>query len=226
MLKVAFPVNIRSTRATYDIQFGTLERPTHWNTSWDYAKFEVCAHKWADLSEGNYGVALLNDCKYGYDIHNNVMRLTLLRSPILPDALADKGRHVFTYSLLPHRGSMSHPLYGRRVYRAAYDLNYPWRAQLLPIQAGSLPATYTTVECSYVIVETVKKAEDDDTWIVRVYEPVGFRNNDATITFGHPIRKAVECNLVEEGETPVDFSDKTITFAIAPFEIKTFKVWF
>lgn len=223
MLKAAFPVNIRSTRATYEIQFGTLERPTHWNTSWDTAKFEVCAHKWADLSEGNYGVALLNDCKYGYDIHNNVMRLTLLRSPILPDALADKGHHVFTYSLLPHSGSSG----SSEIRREAYELNYPWRAELLPAQPnGTLPPSYSAAEGSYALIETIKRAEDDTAWVVRVYEPYGFRKHDAKIVFGHPIQRAIECNLVEEGESPVEFSDNEITFAITPFEIKTFKVWF
>ena len=104
LLKAAFPVNVRSTRATYEIQFGSLERPTHWNTSWDWARFEVSGHRWADLSEGNYGVALMNDCKYGYDIKDQVMRLTLIKSAIRPDPLADKGYHQFTYSLLPHAG--------------------------------------------------------------------------------------------------------------------------
>ncbi len=103
-LKVAFPVNVRSPRATYEIQFGHIERPTHYNTSWDMARFEVCAQKWADLSEGDYGVALLNDCKYGYDIHGNVMRLSLLRAPTAPDRQADRGHHEFIYALLPHGG--------------------------------------------------------------------------------------------------------------------------
>ncbi len=104
LLKVAFPVAVRSTRATYEIQWGSIERPTHWNTSWDYARFEVVGHKWADLSEGGYGVSLLNDCKYGHDIRGNTLRLTLLKSALRPDAAADKGRHTFTYCLLPHGG--------------------------------------------------------------------------------------------------------------------------
>ena len=104
LLKVAFPVAIHNGRATADIQFGNIERPTHRNTSWDKARFETCAHKWFDLSEGDYGVAVLNDCKYGYDVQANVMRQTLLKGAIYPDPHADLGQHVFTYSLLPHTG--------------------------------------------------------------------------------------------------------------------------
>ena len=105
-LKVAFPVDVHASRATYEIQFGHLERPTHTNTSWDVARFEVCAHRWADLSEPGYGVALLNDCKYGYDIHGNVMRLSLLRAPGWPDPESDQGAHRFSYALFPHAGDL------------------------------------------------------------------------------------------------------------------------
>ena len=104
-LKVAFPVTVRSTRATYEIQHGHIERPTVVNTSWDEARFEVCGHRWADLSEPGYGVALLNDCKYGYDVAGDVMRLSLLRGPGWPDPEADQGRHRFAYATLPHIGN-------------------------------------------------------------------------------------------------------------------------
>ncbi|XP_065436570.1 alpha-mannosidase 2C1-like [Chrysemys picta bellii] len=90
--------------ATYEIQFGHLQRPTHWNTSWDWARFEVWSHKWMDLSEHGFGVALLNDCKYGASVHKNVMSLSLLRAPKSPDATADIGPHEFTYAVMPHRG--------------------------------------------------------------------------------------------------------------------------
>ncbi len=95
---------MNSPRATFEIQWGNVERPTHWNTSWDWARFETCAHKWIDLSEGDYGVSLLNDCKYGHDVKGHTMRLTLLRSAIYPDPEADQGVHEFSYSLLPHQG--------------------------------------------------------------------------------------------------------------------------
>lgn len=105
LLKTAFYTDIRSTKATYDIQFGHVERPTHWNNSWDWARFEVCGHKWADLSETGYGVSLLNNCKYGYNIKDNAMKLSLLKSAKYPDTSADMGEHDFTYALLPHAGT-------------------------------------------------------------------------------------------------------------------------
>src|SRR5579859_4276952 len=123
LLKVAFPVAVRSTRATYEIQFGHVERATHTNTSWDQARFEVCGHRWADLGEAGYGVALLNDSKYGYDIHGSVMRLSLLRAPTHPDPNADRGRHRFTYALMPHLGDFR----AAGVIAAAEDLNAPLR---------------------------------------------------------------------------------------------------
>lgn len=224
LLKAAFPVNIRATRATYDIQFGSIERPTHWNTSFDMAHFENPAHKWVDLSEGNYGVALLNDCKYGYDVKDNVLRLTLHRSPTEPDETADQGRHEFTYSLLPHAGHWRES----DVIREAYALNDPLIAQILSVNPqGDLPAVYSwaSVDADHVVLETVKKAEDDDAWIVRVYECKQYRSSAVTLTFGQPIRRAVECNLLEEEEISVVHQDHQLTFAISPFEIKTFKFW-
>jgi alpha-mannosidase len=225
LLKAAFPVNVRATRATYDIQFGSLERPTHWNTSWDYARFEVVAHKWADLSEGNYGVALLNDCKYGHDIHDNVMRLSLIKSPIEPDPTADQGRHEFVYSLYPHLGDWR----TGGVPEAAYALNFPLLAAVVPAQPGGhLPAaaSFATAHAGQVVIETIKQAEQDGAWIVRVYENQQARHPAARLDLLRPIARAVETNLVEEGDEPVQHAGRTLTFPIQPFEIKTFKVWF
>lgn len=132
LLKVAFPVNVRATKVTYDIQFGNIERPRHWNTSWDLARFEFVGHKWVDLSEGNYGVALLNDCKYGHDVKDNVLRLTLVKSAVSPDPEADKGEHVFTYSLLPHEGGWREG----DVAREAYALNSPLLSRELSSELG------------------------------------------------------------------------------------------
>jgi alpha-mannosidase len=224
LLKAAFPVAVRSTRATYEIQFGSIERPTHWNTSWDYARFEVPGQKWADLSEGNYGVALLNDCKYGHDIKNNVMRLTLLKSAIRPDAEADKGLHRFTYSLLPHEGGWQEG----GVVQEAYALNYPLLAREIPAQPnGTLPARYAFVTVpDEVILETVKKAEDEDAYIIRLYEWRQARHNGVTLRFARPIRRAAECNMIEEEERPIDHEGDQLTFPITPYEVKTFKIWF
>ncbi len=225
LLKAAFPVNVRATRATYDIQFGSIERPTHWNTSFDTAHYENPAHKWVDLSEGNYGVALLNDCKYGYDVKDNVLRITLHRSPTEPDPTADQGQHEFTYSLLPHARTWREG----GVIQEAYALNDPLIASVVSANPqGDLPATFAwaEVDTDHVVLETVKKAEDENAWIVRVYECKQYRSNAVTIQLGRPIHKAVECNLLEEEETPVIHQGNQMTFAITPFEIKTFKIWF
>ncbi len=225
LLKVAFPVQIRSTRATYEIQWGNIERPTHWNTSWDWARFESVGHRWVDLSEGNYGVALLNDCKYGHDIKDNVLRLTLIKSPIRPDPLADQGRHLFTYSLLPHAGAWR----ASEVVQQAYDLNYPLHSDLLAANPrGLLPPAYSFAEldADHMIIETIKQAEDEPAWIVRLYEYKQYRNNRVVMTFGQPIRRAVVCNLMEEPAGDASYHGQQLEFAIAPYEIKTFKIWF
>ena len=170
-------------------------------------------------------MALLNDCKYGYDVKDNVLRITLHRSPTEPDATADQGWHEFTYSLLPHAGAWRES----NVIQEAYALNDPFLASVVPLNSqGNLPITYgwAEVDTDHIILETVKKAEDENAWIVRVYECKQNRNNAATITFGQPLRNAVECNLLEEDETPIDYQSHQLTFAIKPFEIKTFKIWF
>ena len=105
LLKAAFPVDIHSDSASYEIQYGTINRPTHWNTSWDWARFEACGHKWVDLSESDYGVSLLNKGKYGYDIKDNCVRITLLTGPTDPDPDADTGSQQFSYALYPHAGT-------------------------------------------------------------------------------------------------------------------------
>jgi alpha-mannosidase len=225
LLKAAFPVEIRATRATYEIQFGRIERPTHQNTSWDAARFEVPAHRYADLSEGDYGVSLLNDCKYGYDVKDHTMRLTLIKSGIQPDPTADQGKHTFTYSLFPHAGGAENP----EIYREAAALNTPLIARVARANPeGTLPPdfSFARVDADHVVIETVKKAEDDGGWVVRVFESQQYRNPAVHLDFGRPIRSAVECNLVEEEDRPVDWDGDRLTFAIAPFEIKTFKMNF
>ena len=224
LLKVAFPVDVRSTHATFDIQFGNIQRPTHWNTSWDYARFEVVGHKWVDLSEGNYGVSLLNDCKYGHDVKDNVIRLTLIKSAVSPDAEADKGAHVFTYSLLPHAGTWA----SADTIREGYALNMPPHTETIPANPdGDLQARYSfaRAESDHVAVETVKRAENGDGWIVRVYETKGCRGK-ASIVFGQPLRAANECDLMEVDENAATSVGDRLTFTIKPYEIKTFRVTF
>ena len=225
LLKAAFPVAINSAQATYEIQFGHVQRPTHRNTLWDMARFEVCAHRWVDLGEGGYGVSLLNDSKYGHDIHDNVMRLTLLKSGIVPDANADLGIHHFTYSLLPHQGDWREA----QVVRRAYELNVPLlatgSATTVVDGTGDRGETYSFLQsdCEHVVVETIKPAEDGDGLIVRLYEAHNQRGK-GMITFAQPIVFAQECNLLEEPSKNADYSGHSLQFHVRPFEIKTFRV--
>ncbi|MUV37266.1 Alpha-mannosidase [Lentibacillus sp. JNUCC-1] len=218
LLKVAFPVDIRSTEATYDIQYGNVKRPTHWNTSWDYARFETVGHQWADLSEGGYGVSLMNDCKYGYDIKDQTMRLSLLKSPIHPDPYADLGEHQFTYSLLPHDGSWQE---GNTV-REAWQLNNP----LTSAEGEAAQRGQSLLESSTdnIMIDAVKKAEYEDAVIIRVHEYNGKRVN-ATLSSDWSIEEWQECDLMER---PLNNTKNLggIQFHIKPYEIKTFLVRF
>ena len=221
VLKVAFPVEIHSPVASYEIQYGHLERPTHRNTSWDMARFEVCAHKWADLSEGDFGVALLNDGKYGHDIHGNVMRLTLLRAPKSPDDRADMGAHAFTYSILPHRGNLENS----GIPLAGYDLNVPLRAQELPVQRGALAKThsYFKLDKLNLIIEAVKRAEDGDGIIIRLYEAYRRRGAAQLITNGLCAR-ATRTDLLERDQYDLPVSGGAVTVPFKPFEIITLRL--
>lgn len=224
LLKVAFPVNVLSPYATYDIQWGNVQRPTHHNTSWDWARFETCAHKWVDLSEGNYGVSLLNDCKYGHDIHDHVIRLTLLRSPTRPDPTADFGEHHFKYSLYPHTGS-----WNEETQREAYLLNDPilvYRSNVEGSGSAEHPSTLRSllsVSAHNVIVETIKRAEDDDGIIVRLYESQRKRG-PAELQAGFAVEAAWETNLLEENETELHVENGTIHLDLRPYQIMTIRL--
>ncbi|SHF19135.1 alpha-mannosidase [Marinitoga hydrogenitolerans DSM 16785] len=221
LLKVAFPVDIRTTKATYEIQFGNVERPTHWNTSWDYARFETVAQKWADLSERNYGVSLLNNCKYGYSIKDNIMRLTLIKSGIEPDPQADQGHHSFTYSLYPHFGDW----FDGGTTKESYELNYPLLAVMIESKGGNLPIekSLINIKANSVILDTVKKAEDDNSLILRFYE-YGNQRDTVKIKLFDNIKEITECNLMEEEIGKIEFNENEFEFIIKPYEIKTFKL--
>lgn len=221
MLKVAFPVNVSASRATYEIQFGNLERPTHMNTIWDLAKFEVCAQKWVDLSEADQGVALLNDCKYGHDIQGNVIRQTLLKAPKAPDPEADMGRHRFTYVLLPHYGPYNYA----GVVQAAYALNSPLRSVMLDPSAGMAGALPAFVHCDdrNIVIETVKKSEDDGDLIVRVYECHNARGV-AELACLREAKAAYLCDLEENPLGELEIADGQVRFAYKPFEIITIRL--
>jgi alpha-mannosidase len=224
LLKVAFPVNIRSTTATYEIQYGNVERPTHWNTSWDFARFETCAHRWIDLSERGYGVSLLNDCKYGHDVREQTMRITLIKAATFPDPTADIGEHAFTYSLLPHAGDWFTA--GTQVQ--AQRLNTP----IIPLQVAAghsttaaLPQTISFFSCQseHVAVDAIKKAEDSDAWIVRCYE-FGGKRGTAQFNSYMVMDQVEEVNLMEQEEEPMESQAHQFQAYFKPYELKTFKV--
>jgi alpha-mannosidase len=218
MLKVAFPVTVQSREATYEIQFGHLRRPTHEDTSQAKAMFEVCAQRWADLGDGEYGVALLNDCKHGYDIHGSVMRLSLLRGPTHPDPTADLGTHQFTYALMPHPGDFREA----GVIEAAEDLGSP----LLPAHGNLAPGasrSLVEVDTRQVIVEAIKRAEDSDAVIVRLYEAWG-RSCKARLRTTLPASRAFLCDLLERERDEVAVKDGVIELELGPFKILTLKL--
>lgn len=221
LLCAAFPIDVNTDHATFDIQFGRVERPTHSNTSWDAMRFETCGHKYADLSENGYGVSLLNDCKYGHDVHDGVMKLTLIKCGTYPNPEADIGEHTFTYSVYPHAGSLC----GADTVRLAYDLNLPMEAYAGQAGDGSLPERYSLVSCdrANVVVDTVKEAEDSAAMIVRFYETENIRTN-TTLTFGFRPTRVTVCDLMENEQSELTSDGNTVSLTVRPFEIVTLKV--
>ena len=220
-LKVAFPVDVNTDHATYDIQFGTVERPTHKNTSWDAMKFEVCGHKYADLSDNGYGVSLLNDCKYGHDIHNGVMQLTLIKCATYPNPESDQGEHNFVYAIYPHAGNLC----VADTVKEAYDLNLPLIACAGKNGDGTLPESYSLLSCNRDngIVETVKESEDGNDLIVRMYETKNMRSA-VELTFGFAPKSVSICNLMEEDEADLPVDSNKVALTVNPFEIITLKI--
>ena len=206
MLKVGFDVDVRTTKATYDIQFGNIERSNNWNTSWDLAQFEVVGHQWADLSTRDFGVSLMNDCKYGYDIKDNKMRLSLLRSTIYPDPEADKGMHEFTYSLYPHEGDW----YEGKTQEKAFDLNN----RLKVYNGESNLAEIVELNNDSIMVSAIKQAEDSDDIIIRLYDFGGC---------SHKLNIDYKGSGIEETDLMENQYDKT-TFDMKPYEIKTYRI--
>lgn len=220
LLRAHFPLNIRAMNATYEVQFGTVERPTHTNTAWDVAQHEVPAQQWADLSEGDYGVSLLNDSKYGYSAQGNILTMSLLRAPTHPDPVADQGQHIFTYVLYPHTGDWRHGTLAQ-----ARRLNHPLRVQAVPGGGTWLPVDFGLVKCQTpgVMIDTIKKAEDSDALIVRVYEAHGGRKT-ASLEFATPLELVEEVNALEESLGPIDAVVDTLRFNLSPYQIRSFRV--
>ncbi|WP_077175932.1 alpha-mannosidase [Paraclostridium bifermentans] len=217
LLKVAFVVDIRSTMATYDVQFGNVKRPTHWNTSWDRARFESVAQQWVDLSERNYGVSLLNNCKYGHDIKDNVMRLTLLKSATHPDPVQDQGEQNFTYSLLPHSGDF---IDGNTV-KHAYELNQPLKS-IKGMLKSKVKKQLFKFNDANILVDAIKKAEDEDMIIIRFHDYSGSRQN-VSIDSDYEITGWMETNLMEK---PIENlrNENSINVVVNPYEIKTLMI--
>jgi len=212
ILKTAFSVDIRGVFARYDVQEGNIVRPITRNTSWEAAKFEVVAHKWADLSETGYGVALLNDCKYGYDIKEDTMRLSLLKSATDPDYSADYGTHEFTYSLYPHKEEW----YNARLEEEAFDLNSP----VVVLDGASALGNESLIgfDAENVVLDAFKKAENEEAYVLRFHEFTG-RRGRLTLTTGLKFDSWCEADLMEN---PLgEWKQTAIEVEVKPYEIKT-----
>ena len=222
-MKAEFPTNLISDYATYDIQFGSARRPTHRNTSWDQARFEVCANKYMDLSEPDFGLSLLNDCKYGHSCLGGKMAITLLKSSNDPDPDCNRGQNSFTYSLLPHAGGAENP----EILKEAYALNEPLFAVPIKKQGGSLPAEYSFITSSTpsVVPETLKAAEDGKGVIVRLLETKG-THTEAALTFGSAPKTVTLTNILEDKLSEIPVKNGGIKLTFHPFEIKTIRLTF
>ncbi len=220
LLKAGFTLAASSPRATFEIPYGSIERPTTRNNSVEDAKFEVPALRWADLGDQNNGFSFINESKYGYDVKGNVLRLSLLRSPTWPDPEADQGHHHFAYALYPHGGNWKQAL----TVRQGYDFNYHLVAIQVEPHAGALPAHFSFVKTDpdNVVVTAMKKTEDGNGLLVRFYEWAGKPAN-VTLTLPKGILSATEANLMEKPEgAPLSVSDgRQVTVPVTPFEIQT-----
>ncbi|MGO9894420.1 MAG: alpha-mannosidase [Bryobacteraceae bacterium] len=222
LLKAAFPLAASGPMATYEIPYGTIERPTTRNNSWEQAKFEVPAMRWADLGDDLHGFSILNESKYGYDGKDNVLRLTLLRSPIWPDPEADRGHQHFTFALYPHAGTWKQALSERE----GYEYNYRLQAMQVESHTGTLPAehSYLSVAPENVVLTAVKKAEDDNGLIFHVFEWAGKQSN-VVFTVPPGATGATETNLMEKPlGAPLTVSGDKVTIPIQPFEILSIRV--
>ncbi len=219
LLRVHFPARINAARASYEIQFGNVERETTSNHSWDTAKFEVCAHKWADLSENGLGLSLINDCKYGHSIKDGEMGLTLIKSGTYPNENADIGIHEFTYSIYPHKGRWQEA----RTVEMAYDLNSPLVSALLPYAGTGEAWSMVSVDQPGCFVEMMKKAEDGNGYILRIYENRNTRT-PMTVTLGFEAYRAEECDLLERPLKLLETDGHTFKDFILPYEIKTYRI--
>lgn len=237
-LKVEFPVDVHATEASYETSFGLHQRPTHYNTTWDVAKFEVCGHKFADYSDYGYGVTLINDCKYGYSIHGNTMRLSLLRASKSPDAHADMGKHVFRYAMLPHKGSMN-PAIVRTAYNFNHLMQLNYVSRVLNVEECDILNGFRLTGDDNLILATVKRGEDDKdtsqgllpvkhhdnkTVVVRVYDSLGARSRGRIESSFFKIKSAFKVNHLEDELEELPVSDNGFKIEQRPFEIASYKL--
>jgi alpha-mannosidase len=215
ILKVAFPVAVHADRASYEMPFGHTERPTHYSTPADLARYEVPGHRWADLSEHGFGVALLNDCKYGYSAFEGTLRLSLLRASTEPDPEADQGEHRFAYALMPHAGGWR----DAGVVVEARAFNQP----LLWTRGSTEPRSFAAVDDPNLVIDTIKRAEDGDALVVRLYEAHGARGT-ARLRLGFPVRAARFANLLEDPGEPALVDGDAIEISYRPYEVITLLV--
>lgn len=221
ILKAEFPFAVHTNHAKYEIQYGHVERPTHRNTSWDAARFEVCGHKWADLSENGYGVSLLNDCKYGFSAEGSTLRLTLLKSGTYPNRNADIGKHTFVYALLPHSGND----WMDTTITEAYSLNQPLLTLPAAPCTGDLPQTaeMLSADADNAVIETVKQAYDGSGIIVRLYEAEN-RRGIVRLRCGFAFKEAVLCDLLEQEQSALAVENGEILLPLGNFKIATIKI--
>ena len=223
MLKVAFPISTIDTVATYEIPYGTIQRSTQMLNSWERARVEVPAARWADLSGHGYGVSLLNRSKYGYDIKGNTMRLSLLRSPLWPDPTADRGKHSIEYSLYPHPGTCKEA----NTVAVGYEYNNPLIVVTTDSHKGKLPVSGSLVQLgpSNLILTVLKKAEDSDAWIVQWYDTQG-EDSEAVLWLPRVPKKVVTSNFIEEDGAPVSFNGNTVRVQTKKNSVVTLKITF
>ncbi len=225
LLRARHPLDIHTHEASFETLYGVVRRPTARNTSWELAQFEVAGHRFADLSEADYGIAMLNDGRYGHSVDRNVLALTLLRSPIDPDMRADEGHHAFRYGLLPHRGTYA----TGGVVDAAVAFNSPLIAGSTSLRAGSAPTDWTLATARGVpmVVGALKRAEDDDALILRLHEPNGSRGL-VHLQFTVPLVSVERVNLIEDidldgGQVTLS-EDGEVSLIVRPYEIVSLRL--
>ena len=220
VLKAVFPLDLHATAATFDVQYGHVTRPTHQNTSWDRAKFETYAHKWVDVAENGYGVAMLNDGKYGHGVSGSDLSITLIKSATDPNPEADQGKQCFTYSLYPH----SEDFRRGGVIEESYALNQPLLEREVGACNGDLAERYSfvSVDRPNAVITAVKKAEADDGLIVRLYDAYDCRSK-VTVSVPAVYQKAYVCDLMENSLDELAIKDGKVTLPVSNFEIVTLK---